>query len=273
MPTTAHSLEKLLACLRWDNLAELMALEIFHEDVDTFISREKLKQLMCRLQRQELITGEELYDIIIAYELHAYLKMQNFNWNECAKLLNELRKGTFDLPTKKSLTNITQLFELDLAGVIDTSLPEQAHHKNMSTLVNQCTNPDWFMRCKYALPFVGIPLTLWLTGHALCHSYMELLEPQSWYTAGPLALGAFYITTRLGKFFTTPDTMKTIIVNAALTKGVRFLSMFRKEGISKNDIQSMGPQQDPLLTGPFVQFLELLSYAQLDTLPHNRYDL
>ncbi len=272
-PHTTLCLEKFTGCVKWDNCAELLAVELLGEEIDTVISRKELRQMMCRLQAQERITGEELYGIIISNELLLYLKTQGFDWNEGAKLLNELRQGAFATASKQSLNKMAQLLEFDLEGIADTSLPEEAHLNKVSTLVNQCTNPDWFMRFKYALPFVGIPLTAWLAGHALCHSCMELFEPQSWYTAGPLAVGAFYATLRLSKFFTTPETMKNIIVNAALTKGVRFLSFFQEEGISKDDIRSRGPQQDPLLTDPFLVLVDLLSYNQLDTLHHNRYEL
>ncbi|MBA2307575.1 hypothetical protein H0W26_05575 [Candidatus Dependentiae bacterium] len=271
-PETKPSLEALISCLRWDSIGELLAEELLSDDTDMLISRDMLKQLMRRLQAQELITGEELYAIIKSPEVKLYLATQDIDWTKCANLLNELRQGTFSSSTTSSLQSIAQLLELDVIGATDVSLPEEVQLQNMNTLVNQCTNDDWFMRCKYALPFVSIPLTLWFAGHAVCHPCMEFFEPQSWYTAGPLALGALYATMRFSKFFTTPETMKTIIVNAALTKGLRFCSFLTKEGITKNDLQRSAPQ-DEFLKDHFLVVTEFLSYAQLDTLPHNRYEL
>ena len=273
--TSVHgpSFESLITCLRWDTLAQVLAQDLFEEHIDDFISQDTLKTIMRRLQAGELITAQELCSLISSKEILLYLHLQRFDWEECAKLLNETRQGKFHTANNHSLEKMSKLLELDIAEALDSSLPEDIQSQHITTLVDNCTNPDVFMRFHYALPYVGIPLGLWLMGHAICHPCMEAFEPQSWYTAGALALGTFYTTLQLSRFFTTPAPLKVVVVNAFATKALRLIQFFRKEGISKSDILTMAPQEDEGLKKSFKEFLEVVSYAQLDTLPTNRYEL
>ncbi|MBA3751941.1 hypothetical protein H0X06_04070 [Candidatus Dependentiae bacterium] len=271
--TDEPSFQSLFSCIQLDSIAELIAVNLFEDEVDLFISREKLKEVTRHLQAKKKITGTDVAAILQEEGLQQMLTDGEFDWDSCATYLNNLAQGIVHSFDTLPCDTLSKKLDIDIKNALDDSLPESIQIRKVGDIINLCTNTDWFMRCKYALPFVGIPLGLWLGGHAVCHSCMEYFEPQSWYTAGPLALGVLYGTFKGSNYFSTPDTMKTIITNAFVTKGLRLISYLQKETITKDDICHSVELDDVIVKQTFIEFIQSLSYAQLDTFTKNRCEI
>lgn len=265
--------ETILSCLRWDGIAEQVVRNLLEDEAETFVSILQLKTLMKRLQAGEVITGAEIASLIAQKDLLTYLEKERVDWNSCADMLNALRAGTYCPTARKTLQHLSDILGLPLAQALDSFFPEDVQRDHMKDLIEQCTDPDWFMRFKYALPFVGGLLTLWLAGHSLCHPCMEFIEPQSWYTAGPLGLGAVYLTARFGQFFTSPTKAKSALVNIVLTKCARLCSWGFAGAITKDQLIKKAIEMHPTAQDPFKAFLGTITYEHLNKLPNTRFDM
>ncbi len=262
-------------CVRWENLLELLPIlmQCSKETIDGYIIENNFKQLIASIQNGQPITREALLSSFNAQKLQeaGFSLPQIDRWiniDGVVKAINDWRQGTAtSLTAAVDIAKIEErLGGIDVRNALNLALPEQAQFTKMCMLADHFTNTDWMTRLRCGLPFLGIPVALWLAGRAVAPSVMNHLEPSSWYTAGPLALGVLYGVYRGTQWLRTPTVEKAVWLNTVLCKGMRLIGWAKNKRVTAKDILHCVPEDNPFKI-ILDELLKILKQEHYESLP------
>ncbi len=191
------------------------------------------------------------------------------DFNLLAKGLNKLRNGIKapEIKAAFKLNLLENALGIDIQNAFSTDVPEEAQQNSFNRLVDHITNSRLYTTCKEGLPFFAAPIILWLFGHTFYHEYMEMVEPQHWYTAGPLFLATVYATMKGSHYLAQQVPLKVVVFNTTVVKASRVVNaVLQKEPLSHQKIMELIPN-DHADRGCLKKFTSLLEPKHLDTLP------
>jgi hypothetical protein len=249
----------LMNCFNFDQLIDALipALNLPQDNLSKIVKLPILKQLLRDYQAGKLLTPDDLKAVLnlkqtksAAVPTHIQLlalgtngitadmvnQWLDFPW--LCEQLNNLRDGKpFDLKgLKQRLKVINDFTGLDIVGAFNSDLPAEVQLGKVEDLVNTVNDPTaWnvLKKLQYGLPFLGLPVVLYLAGvtlgDAACSLLPSIFTPvmavadslKCWYITGPLTAITTYAlvkaTQASSAFFETPSRTKYMAVNAAVS--------------------------------------------------------
>ncbi len=264
------SVRTLVNFIRWDslfiNLPELLGYDV--SIVATLCSLPHLRAQIALLQDGEELTADGLRTILNRETLDALMVTQEkveecINFDLLAEGINALSRGEQSDALKRAF-NVKALEGLlgkDIGSAFDTSLPEAVQTKKLAELLNHVSNPKWL------IALCAAPMIIWLAGHTVCHPCIEALEPQNWYTAGPLLMGAVGLTYKGMQIIQKRKPALPAICNTIAVKTQRILAaMLPQRSTSLDELLEYTPSNQAY--GPlFIAFVGMLTNEHIKELP------
>ncbi len=257
-------LAPLLSCMRWDTLF-IQLPELLGNSpraLQSLFSIPHLKRQIALLQ-EGAVTADGLRTIFKRNFVLTQERLELLiNFDKLADGLNALRHGE-QAHELKDIINFPLLEEIagiDLRSAFNTELPESVHHKKLSELIDHFKNPKYLSVVASALPI------LWLAGHTFCHNLMETLEPQQWWTAGPLLVGAIMLVYQATVHFEEKQRLGAIVLKTGMVKAHRALAkLLPQKSREKEELLALAPS-DPQKEPLYIAFIDLLTEEHLQTL-------
>lgn len=182
--------------IRWDIIVELLCQKSgYYQSLEYIFDIKNLEGCIRDFLEYRPLTSDSL-KCIFNPNFRDYFQLAGgferfINFDLLAKALTNLQEGkNASLAPALNITRLDAFLASNLRNLHDPSIPEEVQLRTLYELNDQTFNSQEYLRLHYGIPFLAVPLLLWLGGHLICHSCMEFIEPQSFYTAGPLLVTA-----------------------------------------------------------------------------------
>ena len=267
----------LLNAIRWDTL--LMKLPQLCGADERLISglfdKKLLEDQLARLQNnlplnpaalRNTIKKEALDKLGISHEtLDEYI-----DFSKLATGLPKLRKN-MPAPELREAINVKLIEEktgLEVSCLFNPAVPEVVRADKFDNVVQNLSNRQIFEKSKIAVIACTATIFLWLIGHKMCHSCMEVLEPQEWYTWWPFCVALLYISYITMRSLDNPAPLKVGGANVALLKAVHVVKKISDMlPTTHENIIACVPHDYPARES-IKEFLSLITPEQLQILSH-----
>lgn len=238
-PSEKLTLFELLSCFKLDELVCSMpkALGLADNALELLFDVPHLKKALQKFQEGTELNAQDLKLAINKAALEEFsisvdTVAQWFDFETMADRLNKWRRGELEKGNGKGQNNalkeLGDAFGIDLAGAINPRIPEAIQQQKIEQIIERATSPTWSMRLAYGLPFFAAAYVTHYAGHALCHSCMEVFEPQRWWTAGLMTAASLMVALKGSELceglFANPSSLKKLVVNGAVSMGLTKLT-------------------------------------------------
>lgn len=178
-----------------------------------------------------------------------------------------------DVSKALNIEKLSEKLEIDpdvVQAIVANIAKKQPQKSKLTTLIEKLP-PQVVDQLRGGVIGSGALLISWLIGHAICHPVMEFFEPQTFWTAGALALGASAFLYKAVKSIKARNSIQNLVLNMALPFTSLAASHLYENLMGDQDkSKKTAAEEEDEMAMPehsFGDFAESLSQEQMELLP------